>query len=300
MSFETNSFVKLNSGYSIPRIGFGVCRIEPSEATESVFVALEAGYRHIDCARAYNNERDSVEGILKFLDKPGQTIKRENIFYTTRIWDEDQGYEKATAAIDAALDKLCGHSKKDQTSRNLGYIDLVLIHDPLTNTKKRLGTWKALQESLKTGKIKSIGVSNYGIPHLEELLNWDGLVIKPAVNQIELHPWLQRRELVGYLRERNIVPVAYSPLTRGKRFDDPKLVELAKRYNKSPAQILVKWSLQAGFVPLVKSVHPQRIKDNIDVDDFELSVEDFDKLGDKNENGYIIWDPTVHPVDADS
>ena len=234
------------------------------------------------------------------MDKPGQTIKRENIFYTTKIWDEDQGYEKATAAIDAALDKLSGHSKEDQTSRNLGYIDLELIHDPLTNTKKRLGTWKALQESLKTGKIKSIGVSNYGIPHLEELLNWDGLVIKPAVNQIELHPWLQRRELVAYLRERNIVPVAYSPLTRGKRFDDPKLVELAKRYNKSPAQILVKWSLQAGFVPLVKSVHLQRIKDNIDVDDFELSAEDFKKLGDKNENGYIIWDPTVHPVDADS
>jgi len=299
MSFKTNSLVTLISGYTIPRIGLGVCRAEPSEATDSVVIALEDGYRHIDSARAYNNERDSAEGILKFLEKPGQTIKREDIFYTTKIWDEDQGYEKSLVAIDKALDKLSGHSKEGQTDRNLEYIDLVLIHTPLTNTKKRLGTWKALQEAVKTGKVKSIGDSNYGIPHLEELLNWDGLVIKPAVNQIELHPWLQRRELVGYLKDRNIVPVAYSPLTRGKRFDDPQLIEYAKRYNKSVAQILIKWSLQADFVPLVKSVHAQRIKENIDVDNFELSAEDFDKLGDKNENGYIIWDPTVHPVDAD-
>lgn len=300
MSFKTNSLVKLNSGHSIPRIGFGVFQTEPSEATDSVFVALEAGYRHIDSAKIYNNERDSVEGILRFLEKPGQTVKREDIFYTTKIWNDDQGYEKGLAGIDEALDKLSGYSKEGQKDRNLGYIDLILIHNPITSREKRLGTWKALQEGLKTGKIKSICVSNYGIPYLEELFNWEGQTITPAVNQIELHPWIQRRELVKYLRDKNIVPVAYSPLTRGKRFDDPKLVELAKRYNKSPAQILVKWSLQAGFVPLVKSVHPQRIKDNIDVDDFELSAEDFDKLGDKNENGYIIWDPTVHPVDADS
>ncbi|CDO51502.1 hypothetical protein DV495_004716 [Geotrichum candidum] len=300
MSFKTNSVVKLNSGYNIPRIGLGVFKAESSEATDSVLVALEAGYRHIDSAKYYNNERDSVEGILKFLEKPGQTVKREDIFYTTKIWNDDHGYEKATAAIDAALDKLSGYSKEDQTSRNLEYIDLVLIHSPLSNREKRLGTWKALQEAVKAGKIKSIGVSNYGIPHLEELLNWDGLVIKPAVDQIELHPWLQRPELVGYLRNKYIVPVAYSPLTRGQRLDDPQLAEYAERYNKSPAQILIKWSIQAGFVPLPKSINPQRIKDNIDIDDFELSVEDFEKLGDKNENGVTGWDPTVHPVDADA
>ena len=300
MSFKTNSVVKLNSGYNIPRIGLGVFKAESSEATDSVLVALEAGYRHIDSAKYYNNERDSVEGILKFLEKPGQTVKREDIFYTTKIWNDDHGYEKTTAAIDAALDKLSGYSKEDQTSRNLGYIDLVLIHSPLSNREKRLGTWKALQEAVKAGKIKSIGVSNYGIPHLEELLNWDGLVIKPAVDQIELHPWLQRPELVGYLRNKYIVPVAYSPLTRGQRLDDPQLAEYAERYNKSPAQILIKWSIQAGFVPLPKSTNPQRIKDNIDIDDFELSAEDFEKLGDKNENGVTGWDPTVHPVDADA
>ena len=300
MSFKTSSLVKLNSGYSIPIIGFGVCLIEPSETVEPVLAALEVGYRHIDCAKYYNNERDAVEGILRFLEKPGQNVKREDIFYTTKIWNSDHGYEKTTAAIDAALDKLSGYSKEDQTSRNLEYIDLVLIHSPLSNKEKRLGTWKALQEAVKAGKIKSIGVSNYGIPHLEELLNWDGLVIKPAVDQIELHPWLQRPELVGYLRKKNIVPVAYKPLTRGKRFDEPQLIEYAKRYNKSVAQILIKWSLQSGFVPLVKTVHTQRMKENLDVDDFELSAEDFDKLGDKHENGVTGWDPTVYPIDADT
>ena len=300
MSFKTNSLVKLNSGHSIPRIGFGVFQTEPSEATDSVFVALEAGYRHIDSAKIYNNERDSVEGILRFLEKPGQTVKREDIFYTTKIWNDDQGYEKGLAGIDEALDKLSGYSKEGQKDRNLGYIDLILIHNPITSREKRLGTWKALQKAVKAGKIKSIGVSNYGIPHLEELLNWDGLVIKPAVNQLELHPWLQRPELVGYLRDKNIVLVAYKPLTRGKRFGEPQLIEYAKRYNKSVAQILIKWALQAGSVPLVKSVHDQRIKENFDVDDFELSAEDFDKLGDKHENGVTGWDPTVYPIDADT
>ena len=300
MSFKTNSLVKLNSGNSIPRIGFGLWQTKPSEAIDSVFVALEAGYRQIDTAKSYNNERDAVEGILRFLEKPGQTVKREDIFYTTKIWNEDHGYEKTTVAIDAALEKLSGYSKEDQPSRNLGYIDLVLIHSPMTNKERRLGSWKALQEAVKAGKIKSIGVSNYGIPHLEELLNWDGLVIKPAVNQLELHPWLQRPELVGYLRDKNIVLVAYKPLTRGKRFGEPQLIEYAKRYNKSVAQILIKWALQAGSVPLVKSVHDQRIKENFDVDDFELSAEDFDKLGDKHENGVTGWDPTVYPIDADT
>ncbi|KAF5111286.1 hypothetical protein DV452_004410 [Geotrichum candidum] len=300
MSFKTNSLVKLNSGHSIPIIGFGLWQTKPSEAIDSVFVALEAGYRHIDSAKIYGNERDAVEGILRFLEKPGQTVKREDIFYTTKIWNADQGYEKGLAAIDEALDKLSGHSKEGQTDRNLEYIDLVLIHNPVTSREKRLGTWKALQEGLKTGKIKSIGVSNYGIPHLEELFNWEGQTITPAVNQLELHPWLQRTELVEYLRNKNIVPVAYSPLTRGQRFNDPKLVELTKRYNKSPAQILVKWSIQAGFVPLPKSTHPQRIKDNIDIDDFELSAKEFEELGDKNENGFTVWDPIVFPVDADT
>ncbi|KAI8135458.1 hypothetical protein DUD61_000826 [Geotrichum candidum] len=300
MSFKTNSLVKLNSGNSIPRIGFGLWQTKPSEAIDSVFVALEAGYRQIDTAKSYNNERDAVEGILRFLEKPGQTVKREDIFYTTKIWNADQGYEKGLVAIDEALDKLSGHSKEGQTNRNLGYIDLVLIHNPVTSRERRLGTWKALQEGLKTGKIKSIGVSNYGIPHLEELFNWEGQTITPAVNQFELHPWLQRTELVKYIRDRNILPVAYSPLTRGQRFDDPKLVELAKRYNKSPAQILIKWSIQAGFVPLPKSTHPQRIKDNIDIDDFELTKEEFEGLGDKNENGFTVWDPIVFPVDVDT
>ena len=133
MSFKANSLAKLNSGYTIPRIGFGVLRIEPSETVDSVIVALETGYRHVDCAKFYKNERDSAEGILR---------------YTTKIWNEDHGYKKTTVAIDAALEKLSGYSKEDQPSRNLGYIDLVLIHSPMTNRERRLGSWKALQEAV--------------------------------------------------------------------------------------------------------------------------------------------------------
>lgn len=300
MSYKTKTPVKLNSGYEIPRIGLGVFQTEASEAADAVVSALEFGYRHVDTAKIYKNERNTVEGILRFLEKPGNTVKREEIFYTTKIWNTDHGYENTTTAIEEAIEKLSGESKENQKDRNLKYIDLVLVHSPLSNTTKRLGTWKALQEAVKAGKIRSIGISNYGIPHIEELLNWEGLEIKPAVNQIELHPWLQRTELVEYLREKGIVPEAYSPLTRGQRLDDEQLVEYAKRYNKSPAQILIKWSIQAGFVTLPKSVHAQRIKDNINIDDFELSAKDFENLGDKNENGVTGWDPTTHPVNADA
>ncbi|KAF5101961.1 hypothetical protein D0Z00_000616 [Geotrichum galactomycetum] len=299
MSNLSNSTFKLNSGYEIPRVGLGFYLTSASDASGAVVSALESGYRHIDSAKFYENERDAVEGILRFLETPGNTVKREDIFYTTKIWNDDHGYEQTTAAIAEALDKLSGDSKPEQKDRNLAYIDLVLIHSPYSNREKRLGSWKALQEAVKAGKIKSIGVSNYGIPHLEELLNWEGLEVKPAINQIELHPWLQRTELVEYLRKHDIVPEAYTPLTRGQKLNDPQLLEFAKRYNKSPAQILIKWSLQAGFVTLPKSVNPDRIKANIDIDDFELTPEDFDKLGDKtsvaNSSG---WDPTTYPVDA--
>lgn len=299
MSVRTNALVNLNSGYKIPVVGLGVYLTQADIAPKAVYTALKAGYRHVDSARIYRNERDSVEGILRYLEDHPE-VKREEIFYTTKIWDGEHGYEATKAAIEESLDRLSGEPGPDgkaKEGRSLRYIDLVLIHSPQSSPEKRLGTWRALQEAVAAGTIKSIGVSNYGEPHIRELLEWDGLKVKPAVNQIELHPWLQRRKLVKFLRDNDIVPEAYSPLTRAQKLDDMKLSEVAKKYGKSPAQILVKWSLQAGFVTLPKSVHEQRIIENIDIDDFELTEEDFNSLGDKDLNGVTGWDPTVYPID---
>lgn len=288
----SNSLVKLSSGHSIPSIGLGVYLTAADTAADIVETALSIGYRHVDSARIYRNERSSCEGILRFLDA-NPDVKRSEVFYTTKIWDLDHGYEKTKAAIAESVDRLSGTS--EQEGRTLGYIDLVLIHSPQTSKDLRLGTWKALQEAVQAGLIKSIGVSNYGIPHVQELLDWDGLVIKPSVNQLELHPWLQRTELVDYCRSKGIVLEAYSPLTRGQRLStDPQLQEYSKKYGKSPAQILVKWSLTAGFVTLPKSVHKERIQDNFDIADFELTPEDFKNLGDPKEYGITGWDPTTY------
>lgn len=299
LNVKTNDLITLNSGRSIPAVGLGVYQIEPAEAQRSVKFAFNSGYRHADSAKAYRNERDTIEGILQFMDE-NEEYTRDDIFYTTKLPGADHGYNKAKLAIHVMIEQLRGHSNHKDKHRNLHYIDLILIHSPLSNREKRLGTWKALEEAVATGKVKSIGVSNYGIPHLKELLTWDDLEIKPAVNQLELHPWLQRRELIEYMREHDIKPEAYSPLTRGKMFDDPTLVELGKKYNKSPAQILVKWSLYSGFIPLPKSVHENRIKENIDVDDFELTKEEYESLGDKDAYKPVAWDPTTHPVDDDA
>lgn len=296
LKVKTSDLITLNSGHTIPVIGLGVFLTEPRVAPVAVFEALNAGYRHIDSARYYRNERDTAEGILKFLDA-NSSVNRSSIFYTSKVFDSEHGYDATKRAISDSMKKLTGESKASQKDRTLGYIDLMLVHSPQSNREKRLGTWKALQEAVDAGQIKSIGVSNYGIHHLEELLSWEGLTVKPSINQIELHPWLQRTKLVNFMRDNEIVPEAYSPLTHGKKLNDPVLVQLSDKYNKSPAQVLIKWSLQAGFVTLPKSVREERIKANINVNDFELSDEDFNKLGDKKSYLVTAWDPTVYPID---
>lgn len=275
--------IKLSSGHSIPAIALGVYETPSHSATRIVEFALSNGYRHIDCAAAYHNEQEVGKGILSFLKKT-PSVKREDIFYTTKIKERDHGYENATKAIETSLTLV----------QDLGYIDLILIHSPLSNREKRLGTWRALQDAVEKGIVKSIGVSNYGISHLEELLQWEGLKIKPAVNQVELSPWLQRPELVEFCEKHNIKLEAYSPLTRATKFGDKKLQELAKKYNKSPAQILIRWSLQKNFIPLPKSVNESRIKSNIDVFDFELEKQEVEELGDKNAYYWTEWDPTTY------
>lgn len=277
--------VKLNNGLELPDVGFGVYLTPKGEAKRCVLDALEAGYRHIDSATVYRNEQESAEGILAFLEK-NPNVSRKDIFFTSKMWADDFGYEKGKQAIEASLEKVKG----------LGYIDLYLLHTPAPGKELRLGAYKAMQEAVAEGKIKSIGVSNYGIHHIKELLEWDGLKVKPVVNQIEINPWLQRKEIADYCRQNGIVVEAYSPLMRGQRLDDPQLVSVAEKYKKSVAQILIKWSLQMGFVPLPKSVTPERIKSNIDLD-FEMSPEDVKALGDPS--AYFVtvprWDPSTLP-----
>lgn len=293
-------YIKLNNGLKIPQVGLGVYLASANTCSSIVTEALQIGYRHVDTAVFYRNEHEAASGILTFVnskaaaagaaDKP---ITRKDCFFTTKIWESDHGYNACKKAIADEFAKV----------KELGYIDLLLIHSPnvyegtlAERRETRLGTWKAMQEAVDEGIVKSIGVSNYGVHHIEELLAWKDLKIVPAVNQVELHPWLQRKELVDFCRSKGIELEAYSPLTRGQKLRDPvdpQLVEYGKKYNKSPAQILIRWSIQMGFITLPKSVHKERLIENFDVFDFELSKQDMESLGDKDAYGITGWDPTT-------
>ncbi|KAI1907317.1 hypothetical protein LOZ12_005469 [Ophidiomyces ophidiicola] len=268
---------KMNSGYDIPALGFGVYET-PADITTSVTLkALETGYRHIDSAKAYRNEAECAEAIRK------SGLKREDIFFTTKVPWRSLGYDKTKESIDQSL--------KDA---KVDYYDLILLHAPYGGKEAREGAWRALVEAQKAGKVRSIGVSNYGIHHLEELEEYNKAIGgKIDVGQYEIHPWVPRKDIVEWLRKRNVIVEAYSPLVRAKRMDEPVLLELAKKHNKSPAQILIRWSLQKGLVPLPKSVTESRIKDNAAVFDFELSEEDMGTL-ETDEYQFVCWDPTTH------
>ncbi|KAI9248289.1 putative reductase [Phascolomyces articulosus] len=265
---------QLNDGNAIPCVGFGVYNSTPGPETEqAVLWALEAGYRHVDTASCYENE----ESVGKALSKT--QIPRSEIFVTTKLWDTDQGYEQALKAFDTSIGKL-----------GLDYVDLYLVHSPSPGTKLRLESWKALEHLKKSGKIKSIGVSNYGVHHLKELL--EVCEIKPVVNQVEITPYLARPEIEKFCKEHDIIFEAYSPLTMGERLKEPRLVEIANKYNKSTAHILIRWSVQHGYVPLPKSVHKERIDSNTEIFDFEISDEDMKTLDSFDEYFVTEWDPT--------
>ncbi|VVT53267.1 uncharacterized protein SAPINGB_P003487 [Magnusiomyces paraingens] len=299
--------LSLNSGKSIPHLGLGLYLTGTDVAPALVKEALEIGYRHIDGAALYKNEAETAQGVVDFLAAHPE-VKRSEIFYTTKVWGDNLGYEETKASLASSWEKLKG----------LGYIDLVLVHSPIAPTDvtlskddpayfetqraarrvKRLGTWKALQEAVEQGLIKTIGVSNYNEEHLKELYAWEGLTIKPAVNQIEVHPWLQRESIAAYSQKLGLVVEAYSPLTRGKKLVeplDPHLVAIAAKYKKTPVQVLLRWSVQHGYVPLPKSTHRARLIENIDIWDFELTPEELELLGDKNAHDFTSWDPLTEP-----
>lgn len=261
MNKLTDTF-KLNNGIDIPCIGYGTFQTPDGKSVEDgVKEALKIGYRHIDTAYFYQNEK----GVGKAIRESG--VKREDIFVTSKLWNSDRGYESAKAAFEKTMDNL-----------GLEYLDLFLIHWPaikkqFDNAEEiNANTWKAFEEIYETGRVKAIGLSNFLPHHIDELMKT--AKIKPMVNQIEFHPGFAQIETAKYCLENDIVVEAWSPLGRKEVLENETLVELAKKYNKSTAQICIRWVLQHDILPLPKSVTPSRILENSQVFDFEISEDD--------------------------
>jgi 2,5-diketo-D-gluconate reductase A len=247
--------IKLNNGVEIPQLGFGVFQVPDEETTAAVTAALEAGYRSIDTAAAYRNERGVGEAIK------ASGIERDELFITTKLWNANHGYDKTLRAFDESMAQL-----------GLEQLDLYLIHWPVPKGDRFVETWKAFEQLHKDGRIRAIGVSNFQPQHLRRLLD-EGLTV-PAVNQIELHPALQQPTLRAFHTEHGIATEAWSPLAQGEVLDAPEITKAAEKHGKSPAQVVLRWHLQLGNVVIPKSVTPQRIRENIEVFDFELDGDD--------------------------
>lgn len=264
-----------SSNIRIPRLGFGVYQSPINQCTKSCLDALKAGYRHIDTAQYYMNESEVGEA-LKQTDVP-----RSEIFVTTKILSAGGSVQKSY--------QRCVESIKKIDSKN-GYVDLFLIHSASGSKEKRKELWLALEQLYREGKAKSIGVSNWGVGHIEEMKSYAKEVTVPHVNQIELHPYCSQRTIVEYCEKNKIVIEAYSPLVRNYKAKEKTLVRVAEGCGKSTAQVLIRWCLQRGFVPLPKSDNPQRIEENANVYDFEISQDDMKMLDglDQGERGSIV------------
>ena len=265
--------VKLNDGNLIPQVALGVYKAPNGQETEdAVIAALDAGYRHIDSAARYANEEACGRAIRHWLKRTG--TPREEVFVCSKLWDADHGYEASMNALCDSLDKL-----------GLDYLDLYLIHSPADDEEKRLASWRALETAQRLGKVKSIGVSNFGAAHIENLLEHARVV--PAVNQVEVHPFCQREPLVDLCARHGILIEAYSPLARGNKLEDPTIGSIAKKYNRTPAQVLLNWNASRGNVVLPKSLTAHRIQSNLESFDFELSQEDIETINALGEENYV-------------
>jgi 2,5-diketo-D-gluconate reductase A len=252
--------IALNNGVTIPQLGFGVWQVPLGDTARAVGVALEAGYRSVDTAAAYQNEA-GVGDAVRALGLP-----REELFITSKLANPDHGYDSTLRAFDASLTKL-----------GFDYLDLYLIHWPLAPRDLYVDTWRAFEKLHADGRIRAIGVSNFQIAHLTRL--FDETSIVPAVNQIELHPNLQQPELRAFHAEHGIATEAWSPLAQGDLVNDATIGGLASKYGKTPAQVVLRWHLQVGNIVIPKSVTPSRIHENFDVFDFELAEDDLVTIG---------------------
>ncbi|MDR7240216.1 aldo/keto reductase [Neobacillus drentensis] len=254
----------LSNGVKMPWMGLGVFKVtEGEEVIQSVKAAIKNGYISIDTAAIYGNE----EGVGQAIKESG--VPREDLFITTKLWNSEQGYESTLAAFETSMNKL-----------GLDYLDLYLIHWPGKDKYKE--TWKAFEKLYKDGRVRAIGVSNFLVHHLEDLLS--SAEIKPMVNQVEFHPHLTQKELLAFCKNEGIQLEAWSPLKQGQLLSEPVLQDLAHKYNKSVAQVILRWDLQHGVVTIPKSIKEHRIIENANIFDFELSAEDMDKIDGLNQD----------------
>src|SRR5690606_2008460 len=271
MTLHISEAVELATGAKMPWLGLGVYKAKEGEEVEqAVKAALRIGYRSIDTAAFYDNE----EGVGRAVRESG--VSREELFITTKVWNTDQGYDSTLAAFEASLRRL-----------GMEYVDLYLIHWPVKGKYKE--TWRALETLYREGRVRAIGVSNFQVHHLEDLMA--DAEIKPMVNQVEFHPFLTQETLRAFCRKEGIQLEAWSPLMRGEVMNVLEIVELSKKYGKTPAQIVLRWDLQHGVVTIPKSVREERIRENADLFDFELSAEDMAKLDALNRNHRFGPDP---------
>ena len=252
--------IRLNNGGHIPSIGFGTSLITGDECINVIKKAIEVGYRHIDTAAAYKNEVEIGVAIKE------SQVKREDLFITSKVWKDSMGYENTLQSFNCTLKNL-----------NLEYVDLFLIHWPKNNNDKlNIETWRALEKLYREGRVKNIGVSNFLKKHLEIILNNCDVI--PAVNQIEFHPGLIRKDTIEFCKKKNIVLEAWAPLGKGKMLNNETLISIANKYNKSVAQCCLKWCLQNEVIPLPKSEKEERMRQNLDIFDFEISEKDMDVI----------------------
>ncbi|MEV2907527.1 aldo/keto reductase [Paenibacillus larvae] len=264
MSKHLSDAATLNNGVAMPWLGLGVWNVKEGEVYHSVKAAIELGYRSIDTAAIYENE----EGVGKAIKDSG--VQRDHLFITTKLWNTEQGYESTLKAFDVSMKKL-----------GLDYLDLYLIHWP-GKGEKFVDTWKAFEKLYKEGYIRAIGVSNFHVHHLNQLMEAADVV--PAVNQVEFHPRFSQVELRNYCKQKGIQLEAWSPLMQGKLLDNPTLKEIGDKYGKSTSQVILRWDLQNEVVTIPKSVNPERIRQNADLFDFELSEEDMERINGLNKD----------------
>ncbi|ADF40548.1 aldo/keto reductase [Priestia megaterium] len=267
--------VTLHNGVKMPGFGLGVFKVEEGpELVNAIKVAIKHGYRSIDTAAIYGNEEGVGQGIREGLKEAG--ISRENVFVTSKVWNADLGYDETIAAYETSLKKL-----------GLDYLDLYLIHWPVEGKYKE--AWRALETLYKEGKVKAIGVSNFQVHHLKDLM--EDAEIKPVINQVEYHPRLTQKELQVFCEKHHIQLEAWSPLMQGELLDNEVLTEIANKHNKSVAQVILRWDVQNGIITIPKSTKEHRIVENASIFDFELNKEEMERIDELNQNHRVGPDP---------
>jgi 2,5-diketo-D-gluconate reductase A len=264
--------ITLNDGNSIPTLGFGVFKVPPADTEQAVSTALQAGYRHIDTAAMYGNERETGRAVA------ASGVPRDELYLVTKLWNSEQGYDSTLAAFDASMERLA-----------IDYLDLYLVHWPMPEANKFVDTFKAFAHLRDQGRIRSIGVSNFEPEHLAVLVDATGIV--PAVNQVELHPRLPQNELREVHARLGIATEAWGPLGQGSLLTDPAVTAVAGDVGRTPAQVLIRWHIQLGNIVIPKSVNPQRIASNFDVFDFELSEKDMATISSLDDGNRLGPDP---------